>query len=184
MLTGKNVSLNMQIGELFETVSGASSPKDFETMLQLLYLQFEEPRFDQEAYDALKSRYLTMVTNLAKNPQKAMSDSLQMILTGHSPRTKLVVPELFDEISLAQMEEIHRDRFTDAGDFTWFIVGNLDEATVKPWSRNTSAPSPTNPAPKNGPTTRWDSPKAKPSGKSPSPWKPKKPRWWSPLTNL
>lgn len=132
MLTGKNVSLNMQIGELFETVSGASSPKDFETMLQLLYLQFEEPRFDQEAYDALKSRYLTMVTNLAKNPQKAMSDSLQMILTGHSPRTKLVVPELFDEISLAQMEEVHRDRFTDAGDFTWFIVGNLDEATVKP----------------------------------------------------
>ena len=132
MLTGKNVRLNMQIGELYETMAGSSSPKDFEILLQLLYLQFEEPRFDKEAYDALKSRFVTMVTNLAKNPQKAMNDSLEMILSNYSPRTKLLTPELFNDISLEQMEEIYRERFTDAGDFTFFIVGNLDETTVKP----------------------------------------------------
>ena len=132
MLTGKNVRLNMQINDLFETVAGSSSPKDFEILLQLLYLQFEEPRFEKEAYEALKSRYVTMVTNMAKNPQKAMSDSLDLILSNYSPRTRLLTPELFNEISLEEMEEIYRDRFTDAGDFTFFIVGNIDEATVRP----------------------------------------------------
>jgi len=132
MLTGKNVRLSPGLSDLNETFSGSSSPKDFETLLQLLYLQFEEPRFDKDAYGALKSRYVSMVANMAKNPQKVMSDSLQLILSGHHPRTKLLTPELFDEMSLEQMEKIYRDRFSDAGDFTFFIVGNLDEATVKP----------------------------------------------------
>ena len=132
MLTGKNVRLNTGLSGLFETLNGSSSPKDFETLLQLLYLQFEEPRFDAEAYEALKSRYVAMITNMAKNPQKTMSDSLQLILSNYSQRTKLLTPELFGEMSLEQMEKIYRDRFADAGDFTFFIVGNLDEATVKP----------------------------------------------------
>ncbi len=122
MLTGKNVRLSPGLSDLHETFSGNSSPKDFETLLQLLYLQFEEPRFDKEAYGALKSRYAAMVANMAKNPQKVMSDSLQLILSGHHPRTKLLTPALFDEMSLEQMEKIYRDRFADAGDFTFFIV--------------------------------------------------------------
>jgi len=132
MLTGKNVSLNPGISDLYETFSGSSSPKDFETMLQLLYLRFEQPRFDADAYQALKSRYLAMLASMNKNPEKVMSDSLQIILSNHSKRTVLMVPELFDKVSLEQMEKIYRDRFADAGDFTFFIVGNLDEATVKP----------------------------------------------------
>jgi zinc protease len=132
MLTGKNASLNPGLGELTEAFSGSSSPKDFETLLQLLYLKFEEPRFDKEAFDALKTRYAGMIANMAKNPQKIMSDSLQLILSDHNQRTKLVTPAFFDEVSLDQMEQIYRERFADAGDFTFFIVGNLEEATVKP----------------------------------------------------
>lgn len=132
MMTGKNVRLSTGLSGLFETFNGNSTPKDFETLLQLLYLQFEEPRFDAEAYEALKSRYVAMITNMAKNPQKTMSDSLQLILSNYSPRTKLLTPALFEEMSLEQMEKIYRDRFADAGDFTFFIVGNIDEATVKP----------------------------------------------------
>ena len=132
MLTGKNATVNPGLGELNEVFSGNSSPKDFETLLQLLYLKFEEPRFDKEAFNALKSRYVAMITNMAKTPRKIMSDSLQMILTDHSPRTKLVTPAFFNEVSLEQMEQVYRDRFSDAGDFTFFIVGNIDEATVKP----------------------------------------------------
>lgn len=130
-LTGKKVSMNVGLSDLNETFNGSSTPKDFETMMQLLYLQFENPRFDQEAYDAMLGRYKAFVANMANNPQKIMSDSLSLILTCKNPRTKLMTPELFDEISLAQMETIYKDRFVDAGDFTYFIVGNIDEATAK-----------------------------------------------------
>jgi zinc protease len=130
-LTGKKVSLTVGLTDLNESFNGSSTPKDFETMMQLLYLQFENPRFDKEAYEAMLGRYKAFVANMANNPQKIMSDSLSLILTCKNPRTKLMTPELFDEISLEQMETIYKDRFVDAGDFTYIIVGNIDEATAK-----------------------------------------------------
>ncbi len=129
-LTGKKVSLNIGLSDLNETFAGSSTPKDFETMMQLLYLQFENPRFDKEAYEAMLGRYKAFVANMANNPQKIMSDSLSLIMTCNSPRTKLLTPALFDEISIDEMEAIYRDRFVDAGDFTYFIVGNIDEETA------------------------------------------------------
>ncbi len=130
-LTGKKVSLNVGLSDLNETFNGSATPKDFETMMQLLYLQFENPRFDKEAYEAMLGRLKAYVANMANNPQKIMSDSLSMIMTCKNPRTKLITPELFNEISLEQIESIYKDRFADAGDFTYIIVGNIDEATAK-----------------------------------------------------
>ena len=130
-LTGKKVSMNVGLSDLNETFNGSSTPKDFETMMQLLYLQFENPRFDKEAYEAMLGRLKAYVANMANNPQKIMSDSLSMIMTCKNPRTKLITPELFNEISLEQIESIYKDRFADAGDFTYIIVGNIDEATAK-----------------------------------------------------
>lgn len=130
-LTGKKASVNIALGDLNESFVGTSTPKDFETMMQLLYLQFESPRFDKEAYQALEGRYKALIANLANNPQKVMSDSLQLIMTCKNPRTKLLTPDLFKETSLEQMQEIYKDRFADAGDFTYFIVGNIEEETAK-----------------------------------------------------
>jgi zinc protease len=130
-LTGKKASMGTGLSDLNESFSGSSTPKDFETMMQLLYLEFENPRFDKEAYEALLGRYKAYVANMANNPQKIIGDSLSLIFTCKNPRTKLVTPELFNEISLEQMESIYKDRFADAGDFTYFIVGNIDEATAR-----------------------------------------------------
>ena len=130
-LTGKKVSLNVGLSDLNETFSGSSTPKDFETLMQLLYLQFENPRFDNEAYEAMLGRLKAYVANMANNPQKIMSDSLSLILTSKNPRTKLITPELFNEISIEQIETIYKDRFADAGDYTYFIVGNIDEETAR-----------------------------------------------------
>lgn len=130
-LTGKKVGLSIGLSDLNETFSGSSTPKDFETMMQLLYLQFENPRFDKEAYEALIGRYKAYVANMANNPQKIVSDSINLIMTCKNPRVKLMTPQLFDEISMEQMETIYKDRFVDAGEFTYFIVGNIDEATAK-----------------------------------------------------
>lgn len=130
-LTGKKVSMNMGLPDLSETFNGSSTPRDFETMMQLLYLEFENPRFDKEAYNALLGRYKAYVANMANNPQKIMNDSLTLILTCKNPRIKLMNPELFDELSMEQMEKIYRDRFADAGDFTFIIVGNIDKDTAQ-----------------------------------------------------
>ncbi|HBL74454.1 MAG: peptidase M16 [Bacteroidetes bacterium GWF2_42_66] len=132
MLTGKKVSVNTNIGTLTEGISGSGTPKDFETMLQLVYLSFEKPRFDLNAHNAYMARYKAYVANMANNPQKIMQDSLSMILTNYHPRTRIFNVDLLDKVDFAQIEEIYRSRIKDASDFTFIIVGNIDETEVKP----------------------------------------------------
>jgi zinc protease len=131
MLAGKKVSVTPTLDDLTEGFSGSSSPKDFETLMQLTYLYFEKPRFDKEAHDALMSRYMAYVANMEKDPRKAMQDSLLFITTNYHPRSRSISTKFLQDVSFDDIQKIYRDRISDAGDFTFFIVGNIDEATVK-----------------------------------------------------
>jgi zinc protease len=131
MLSGKNVSLQLNLGSLSEGVSGAASPKDVEAMMQLLYLQFNQPRFDRDAHDAIVSRFMAFVENMNNDPQKVMGDSLNLILTDYHPRTRVLDSEFLEDIEYERLEEIYRDRFADASDFLFIIVGNMEQEEVK-----------------------------------------------------
>lgn len=132
MLTGKKASLTVSLGELSEGFSGSSTPADFETMLQLLYLKFEKPRFDRDAHDAIMSRYSAYLSSMGRDPSKIMQDSLSLILTGYSPRTLILNPELLEKVSMDEIMNIYLDRFSNSGEFTFIIVGNIEEETVRP----------------------------------------------------
>ncbi|TFH26774.1 MAG: insulinase family protein [Bacteroidia bacterium] len=131
MLTGKNVSLQLSLGDLSEGLSGTASPKDVGAMMQLIYLHFNQPRFDREAHDAIIARYMAFVENMNNNPQKVMGDSLNLILTDYHPRTRVLDTEFLEDISYERLEEIYRDRYADASDFLFIIVGNMDQEEVK-----------------------------------------------------
>lgn len=132
LLTGKMASVSVSVGSMSESVGGSSTPKDFETMLQLLYLRFEKPRFDAEAHEAVMSRNRAAIANQQKNPQKIMQDSISLIMSNYNPRTLLFNEEYLNNISLEKIEQVYRDRIKDASDFIFFIVGNIDADTVKP----------------------------------------------------
>ena len=131
MLTGKNVSLQLSLGDLSEGVNGSASPKDVEAMMQLIYLYFNQPRFDREAHDAIVARFMAYVENMNNNPQKVMGDSLNLILTDYHPRTRVLNTEYLEDIEYERLEEIYRDRFADASDFLFVIVGNMEQEEVK-----------------------------------------------------
>ncbi|WP_430972243.1 M16 family metallopeptidase [Sunxiuqinia rutila] len=130
MLTGKKVSLSPTLGSLTEGFSGSTTPKDFETMMQLTYLYFEKPRFDEEAHNALMSRYLAFVANMEKDPQKIMRDSLSFIFADYNPRVRTMNTQYLQDVDFEEIQQIYKDRIQDAGDFTFFIVGNIEEETA------------------------------------------------------
>ena len=132
MLTGKNVSLQLSLGYLSEGLNGTATPKDLETLMQLIYLHFNQPRFDEEAHEAIMSRYLAFVENMNKNPQKIMGDSLSLIMTDYNPRTRILDQDFLQDVDFNMVEEVYLDRYTDASDYLFFIVGNVDEEEVKP----------------------------------------------------
>lgn len=131
-LTGKKVSVSPLISDVTEGFKGSSTPKDFETMLQLVYLYFEKPRFEAEAHEALMQRYLSYLANMQKDPRKIMQDSIALITTNYHKRTRNLDTQFIQEVKLERVEQVYRDRIKDAEDFTFFIVGNIDAETVKP----------------------------------------------------
>lgn len=131
MLAGKKASVSLGLQETMQTISGSSTPKDFETMMQLLYLRFARPNYNKEAYDAMIGRYTAVVTAMQKNPNKIMSDSLSMNLTGYHPRTFIMTPESMKLISYEDVNHIYATAFDDASVFTFFITGNVEEQVAR-----------------------------------------------------
>ncbi|MDY4043570.1 MAG: insulinase family protein [Marinifilaceae bacterium] len=132
VLTGKQASTKVAIGGMSESVGGASTPQDLETLLQLIYLRFEKPRFDKEVHQSIMERNYAAIANMSNDPKKIMQDTLSAIMTCNSPRNLKFGKEFLDKISIEQIEEIYRDRIKDASDFIFFIVGNVEAETVKP----------------------------------------------------
>lgn len=132
MLAGKKANVSLALSETFESISGTSTPKDFETMMQLLYLRFAQPRFDKVAHDAIIGRFAGMIGNMEKDPNKIKSDSISLITTGYNPRTPVLSKETIAKISLEDIRKIYTDRFNGADEFNFFIVGNIGIDSVKP----------------------------------------------------
>ena len=124
-LTGKTVAVNGDIDSYEESISGVSSVKDFETMLQLLYLSFTAPRRDEEAYQTLMSMLATQLANKDKNHKAIFRDSVSTMAANHSERLILLNNDLLDKVSLDKIMQIYKARFANPADFTFIFVGNI-----------------------------------------------------------
>ncbi|MDH7514670.1 MAG: insulinase family protein [Bacteroidota bacterium] len=131
-LTGKVVSISPQIGELEEGFSGNAAPKDIETLLQLLYLYFTHPREDTAVFQSYKKRMKAMLENMGSMPEKVFSDTLSVTLAQYHPRRRPMTAERLEELNLPAVMRVYRDRYADAGDFTFLFVGNIAPDTFKP----------------------------------------------------
>ena len=131
-LTGKAVGVSPSIGELSEELNAQASPKDVETMFQLIHLYFTAPRADSAAVLAFKQRQKAAIQNRGASPEAAFSDTLQVILTQHHPRTRPISAAIIDSLDLNRSLAFYKDRFSEAGDFTFVIVGTFSIDSLKP----------------------------------------------------
>jgi zinc protease len=132
VLAGKAVNLRPFIGETEEGLTGGGSPKDLETLLQLAYLYVTAPRLDSAAVSALRARMLTFAENRGRSPEGVFSDTLQVTLTQGHFRARPLTTDRIERVDGADALEFYRNRFADVGDFTFFLVGNIDLAATKP----------------------------------------------------
>jgi zinc protease len=132
LLSGKVARAGAWIGELEEGVSGNASPDDLETMMQLVHLRFTAPRKDPAAFAAWKVRELDFATNRRLRPEAAFFEDMNAYITQKHKRRAPVTPEVVGKVDLDKALAIYKDRFADAGDFTFVIVGNVDIDKLKP----------------------------------------------------
>ncbi|OXA95897.1 M16 family metallopeptidase [Flavobacterium hercynium] len=129
-LTGKVAKAAPFIGENIQGFQGGSNKADFETMLQMLYLSFEAPRFDSNIFDILKEQYKNRLETIKKDNGSAFKDSIDLANSNHSPRTFLFNDKFLETIELKKAEAIYRDRIKNAADFTFIFVGNIPDSAL------------------------------------------------------
>lgn len=133
MLKGKNTSLSPNITLYSEGLNGSTIPKETETLLQLVHLYFTSPKKDKDAFESFKTRQKQLYANLGANPQIYFSSEFQKLMTQNHPRAGgLPKSEDFDKINLDRSIAVYKERFANAGDFTFLFVGSLDEEAIKP----------------------------------------------------
>jgi zinc protease len=132
LLTGRVASVNPMIGTRMEGLTGIASPKDVETMFQLVYLRFTAPRKDSAAWLATKQSFQASMANLSANPQKTFSDTIVVTMSQGHLRARPLGPATLDQVNLDRAMAIYRDRFADASDFTFFLVGTFNVDSIKP----------------------------------------------------
>jgi zinc protease len=132
VLTGKIASAAPFIGELEEGLSGSASPKDLETLFQLIYLRFTAPRADPVIFGVQTSQMKTLMANQANTPGYAFTEAIAAIMGRNHPRRRLPTAATVDEWNLDKSMAFYKDRFADASDFTFLFVGNIDPSVMKP----------------------------------------------------
>ena len=132
VLAGKKASVSSFVNGLSEGLVGNCSPKDMETLLQLIYLSFTAPRMDMEAFESFKNRTKAELANQEANPMIALSDTLQYALYDNHPMAIRIKSEMVDHINYNRILEMYQNRFMEAGDFTFLFVGNINPEEVKP----------------------------------------------------
>jgi len=131
-LAGRSVQLGPYIAQLEEGVEGGSSVRDLETLLQLVYLSITAPRQDEAAFRSVLDRMRSFAENRLADPGEVFNDAMMRALTQGNPRWQPISPELIGKVDPDLAWRIYRDRFADAGDFTFLLVGSFQPETIRP----------------------------------------------------
>lgn len=131
-LTGKAVRIDANIGERQESVGGSASPKDLETLFQLNYLAFTAPRYDEVAFQSLKSRISGILENQKASPRYWFNKRQREEFFGDHPRRQGFEAEDVERMDAHEALRIYKERFADASDFKYFFVGNFELDEMRP----------------------------------------------------
>ena len=131
-LAGKIASASMYMSNYREHINGSSTPKDVETMLQLVYLYFTNINKDQKSFDNLMQTTEVSLKNRLLQPENVFSDSLTLTLGNHHPRVKPMTVDDLKKVNYDRILQMAKERTANAAAYTFTIIGNYDEQTIRP----------------------------------------------------
>ena len=103
MLSDKVFTLTPFVSQIREGFNGSASVKDIETLLQMVYLYFTQPRFDETSFDSYMSRMTGILQNRSASPEAVFQDSLAVILSNYHERSRPMSVELLAEADFARI---------------------------------------------------------------------------------
>ena len=131
MMQGKVANVSPYITDLSEGLTGSASPQDIELMFQMIYMYFNNPRKDADAFKAYMSQMKESIQNAGSSPDRVFSDSVSSILGNYHLRAIPWNLETLAKVDLDKAFDFYKSRFNDASDFTFTFVGNYDQKVIE-----------------------------------------------------
>jgi len=132
ILAGKIASAAPFISMSTHGISGNSSPSDLETGMQLLYETFVAPGDDPEQFEVLKRQLINAVSNRGRAPGQVLGEKLEQINTSNHYTSQPLTEERIAKLDRQKMLSFYKQRFSNAADFTFFMVGAFKVDDVLP----------------------------------------------------
>ena len=131
-LAGKQAGVGFSIKPYSHGLSGNSTPKDIETLMQLIYLKMTALSKDEKSFKNLQNTFATVLANQSNNPNMVYQDSLQSTLYLGSKIGRIPSSDEINAINYDRLMALAKEYYGNAKDFTFYFVGNYDEKTLFP----------------------------------------------------
>ncbi len=131
-MAGKNAYLGFSVGQRYNTLEGSAVVKDLPTLMELVYATFTEVNPDQTAWDIEIDNYKLQLANADKNPEKIFADVQAQAVHPNNALLHNMKAADMDNVNYAASLGLVQQALSDAANFTFIFVGNVDAATLRP----------------------------------------------------
>lgn len=136
-MSGKVASVYPYISGTTEGLRGSTTPKDLEYLFQMTVGYMADLNFDKEAFEGYKQKQSGFYKNMASQPSFYFQQEFYGYLYKESPRFFGMIPDdkAWQATDYKLAYDKFQERFSNAGDFEFFFVGNLDDAKMEEYSK-------------------------------------------------
>ncbi|MBR6055484.1 MAG: insulinase family protein [Bacteroidales bacterium] len=132
MLSGKTVYVRPFVSELENGVSGSTRGADLEIALQLAYLYYTAPRFDEDEFATGINQMKAILPNFMSQPNYKFQKEAMKTLYSDNPRRKITDEETVEKASAETLGRVYKQLFSDAAGLRMTVVGDFDINAIKP----------------------------------------------------
>ena len=113
-------------------ISARSNPASIETALQLMHLQFTAPGDDPDAFALIRKNLEAVYQNREQDPDTVFDEKAGQVNTSGHYTTLPITLERIAKLDRAAIAAFYKDRYANAADFSFFMVGAFKTDEVLP----------------------------------------------------
>lgn len=126
-IQSKQIGLSFGIDFTTEQISGNSTPADFESLLQVLCLYFNEPQFSDDAWANVMAQAKAQADSHGTKPEDAFNDKIREVIYKNDIRYSAIVPEILPLFNKEVTEKVYCGRFSNSADWSFIFTGDFNE---------------------------------------------------------
>lgn len=130
-MQGKQAQVGIGSSDYTREVTGQSTVKDLPTLMELIYAYFTGIGLDEQEFIATRDAMAGILANQTSTPNFAFSRDLMKSLFA-APAKQVIEVEDVKNADRQVIVDFTRAMLANAADYTFFFVGNIDEATFIP----------------------------------------------------